>query len=374
MKKLFALLILFALCLSMGACGKSEEVKSVEAMIEALGAVTKDSGNAICAIDDAYEALTEEEQKKVRNYHTFLQEKEAYYELTIAGIWYPCDLNLYELEHHFAPRFYLELKEDMTAISYTDYRGACYGTWDVTEGDQLHLSLEFLDTETSSSVPGVNDYFSFTLNWIDGKLRLGDHHIDYVRQSEYFPLLSEAVLAVDCTQDDFDEYFTFTTATHTEVDEWGSPTGNTYERVLLQNKLFDEGWVYMCTSEDFALEVTYPAHTETYVFRDGSTNTHQYEADSYTVLGSPFHFFDHSLTTSWTSPEHSCEKNIGPEDLSFGRRKGTIYFLNSSYIKEIRPCQEGGREILLDTDGDHLFQMQESVTQDMYIVSHSLDY
>ena len=374
MKKFLALLLILALCLSMVACGKSEAVKNVEAMITALGTATKDSGDAICAIDDAYEALTEEEQEKVRNYPDFLLEKESYYEQLIAGIWYPCDLNLFGLEHHFAPRFYLELKEDMTAISHTDYRGDCNGTWDVTDGDQLHLSVEYMETETSSSVPGVNDYFSFTLTWVDGELRLTDRHIDYVRESEYFPLLNEAVLAVDCTQDDLSEYFTFTTVTHTEVDEWGSPTGNTYERVLLQNNLFEEGWVYMCTSEDFALEVTYPAHAETYVFASGSTNTHQNEAGSYTVLGSPFHFFGHSFTTSWKAPEYTCQKDIGPEDLSFGRAKGTIYFLNSSYVKEIRPCQDGGREVLLDVEGDHLFKMQESARQDMYIVTHPLDY
>ena len=151
MRKFFAFLLVLALCLSMAACGKSEAVKAVETMIDALGTVTEDSADAIYAIDDAYAALAEEEQGKVKNYKNFLKAKEAYYEMTLAGIWYPCDLNPADLEHNFSPRFYIELNADMTMISKSDFRGTSAGIWDVSEGNDLFFILK----ETFSKSSGI---------------------------------------------------------------------------------------------------------------------------------------------------------------------------------------------------------------------------
>lgn len=43
MKKWIALLLMLALCLALTGCGKSEEVKNVEAMIKGLGEITEES-------------------------------------------------------------------------------------------------------------------------------------------------------------------------------------------------------------------------------------------------------------------------------------------------------------------------------------------
>lgn len=58
------------------------EVKYVEALIDAIGVVTKDSGEKIKAARDAYDALTDEQKKLVENYGTLLAAEKRYEDLT----------------------------------------------------------------------------------------------------------------------------------------------------------------------------------------------------------------------------------------------------------------------------------------------------
>ena len=60
-----ALLTALALTLALSACGKSEEAKAAEALIDAIGQVTLDSESAIAAAEAAYAALTAEDQADV---------------------------------------------------------------------------------------------------------------------------------------------------------------------------------------------------------------------------------------------------------------------------------------------------------------------
>lgn len=67
MKRILSVILCLALCLSLCACGKSEAVKGVESAISAIGAVTLDSGDAIAAAEEQYQALPEEEKADVEN-------------------------------------------------------------------------------------------------------------------------------------------------------------------------------------------------------------------------------------------------------------------------------------------------------------------
>lgn len=58
------------------------EVKYVEALIDAIGVVTKDSGEKIKAARDAYDALTPAQRKLVGNYKTLLAAEKRYEDLT----------------------------------------------------------------------------------------------------------------------------------------------------------------------------------------------------------------------------------------------------------------------------------------------------
>lgn len=68
MRKTVCLVLALAMCLSLCACGSSQAVKDVEAQISAIGEVSPDSGEAVSAARDAYNALTKKEQASVENY------------------------------------------------------------------------------------------------------------------------------------------------------------------------------------------------------------------------------------------------------------------------------------------------------------------
>lgn len=67
MKRAISLALVFVLCLSLCACGKSKEVKNVEEMISAIGEVSLESREAIIVAQDAYALLEDTEKEKVSN-------------------------------------------------------------------------------------------------------------------------------------------------------------------------------------------------------------------------------------------------------------------------------------------------------------------
>lgn len=86
MKKILSLILAFAMCLSLCACGKSEEVKAVEEMITAIGTVSTESCDAITAAEEAYSALSPEDKEKVENYTVLTNAKTALGEIVYASL------------------------------------------------------------------------------------------------------------------------------------------------------------------------------------------------------------------------------------------------------------------------------------------------
>lgn len=98
MKKAIVLVLALVLCLTAAACsGKSEAVKAVEESIAALGDITAQSGEAIQALDQAYNALSEEEKAKVENAQVLLDAVQKYYGALLAGEWCPPYVNYWDL-------------------------------------------------------------------------------------------------------------------------------------------------------------------------------------------------------------------------------------------------------------------------------------
>lgn len=77
MKKMLALLLVLALCLSLSAC-KSEEAKNAEALIAAIGDVTLDSEAAIAAAEAAYDALSDSDKSGVENHALLAEARTAF--------------------------------------------------------------------------------------------------------------------------------------------------------------------------------------------------------------------------------------------------------------------------------------------------------
>ena len=86
MKRLIVLILAVACCLSLCACGKSENVKLTEEAINAIGTVNLDSGDAISAAWELYDKLTDEEKAKVENAAVLTDASAAYEEAVINNI------------------------------------------------------------------------------------------------------------------------------------------------------------------------------------------------------------------------------------------------------------------------------------------------
>lgn len=81
-------LLLVASCLT--GCGKTKEVKAVEKSIAEIGDVTKETEKQIDNARAMYEALSEEEQKRVSNYDVLERAEKDLQEinrLAIIGMW-----------------------------------------------------------------------------------------------------------------------------------------------------------------------------------------------------------------------------------------------------------------------------------------------
>ena len=86
MKKALSLILALVLCLSLCACGKSEEAQSVDDLILAIGDVTIDSKDAIAVADDAYNALSEKDKEAVEHYAELTEAKNTLKEVMFESL------------------------------------------------------------------------------------------------------------------------------------------------------------------------------------------------------------------------------------------------------------------------------------------------
>lgn len=77
MKKML-LLLLVCTAVFFCACGKSEEVKAVENLISNIGTVSFSSSEDIQAAQNAFDALSDDDKKKVSNYQTLEEARKAF--------------------------------------------------------------------------------------------------------------------------------------------------------------------------------------------------------------------------------------------------------------------------------------------------------
>ena len=317
MRKCLSLALVLVLCLLLCGCGKSEAVKNVEAMIDALGEITPESIAAITEAESAYAALSAEEQAKVESHPTLTAARDRYWELMLPGQWcYGAPTfgtalyNLGKVEFILHP--------DLTWES--NVCGPDTGTWSVRYG-----VLELTDPDLG--------YIYNTLNIVesDGFLGLGHQDtITHIRKEEQIDFLSDTFLILDLAEIDPNDYFGFRIYERHTIDEWGEPTGTGYTSILLQNKLYDEGWLYLGTVGDFAIEVLIPEYTVTYTNSSGYSSTSTHEATNDTISYNPFSSGIHYLYGF--GEDYKETSDLSADDLAFGRAKGIIVFVRSEYV------------------------------------------
>lgn len=335
MKKLVSLVLACAMCLSLCACGKSEAVKNVEAMIDALGEITLDSKNAIVAIDEAYGALTEDEQKKVSNYTGYLASRDAYYTLALPGEWLSSNLDIWTVLGDSMEDFILN--PDMTWEG--EMCGFTTGTWSVSGGI---LSM----VEATSGFEYYNLEVSMSRDVMGLRYPQSANDYAFLQSDDWDTYMSQCFLIVDLAEVDPNEYFGFAAYEHEEKNEWGELTGNSATYVLLQNKLYDQGWVYLDTVGDFAIEVLYPAYKGIYDDPDSDyVQETNYEAGSVTLTYHPFTSYIVSMSNT-SDGERTTQYDITPEQLSLGRVKGKVVFVKSEYVNVTEDADGNGQRVL----------------------------
>lgn len=356
MKKIVSWILVFIMCLSLCGCGKSEAVKNVETMIDVLMESAEYNIEEIEGIHTAFSALSEKEQKKVGNYDDFCELSDNFYASALIGTWYPFELWHGELEKCFSPDFYIVLNADHTFESVAGEEGTTTGTWEVKNKSLTLLGSKLDPKKLYIWGTGGDAENSISLNicYEEGIIYLDDF-VRYGKKDDYFRVLGDILLSVDCANVDLSDYLGFTTYDEYGVDEWDVRTGAVYTRVMLQNLLYEEGWMYFGNSSDFLLEVLFPDYVEVFHYPDGSTYTHEYPAGSENLSLFPFcsHWVSLPVLSQQTK-DGSAETNLSTDAFTFGRAKGTLYFINKKYVAEVGTDDKDYQYIILDNSQKYI--------------------
>lgn len=86
MKRIFALIMVLCIALSLCACGQTEAAKAAQEAISQIGQVSYSSNSAISAAEELFNNLTKEEQDSVTNAADLFAAREAYNKLVIEPI------------------------------------------------------------------------------------------------------------------------------------------------------------------------------------------------------------------------------------------------------------------------------------------------
>ena len=334
MKKAIPLLLALVLCLSLTACGKSEAVKNVEAMIDALGEITLESIDTIRSAEDAYNALTADEQKKVDNYETLTEARDSYYELALVGEWVRNHISIYDIESNYETVSII-LNSDMTGTQCDDGHNPL--TWSVLNS-QLCLDMgHYQNTYSIIEEDGIL-YFHYYEKEMPQENVTWQSDSVYLSVSDFHTYLDDIFLTVELTPENVANYCElFISMPTTYIDEWGEEVEleNTSASLRLKNAVYDDGWLYFSSSRDTAIEVLYPEYTLTHFYgEDSSFDTIPAGSTTLTESHPYISYFPMELDQSW-GDNSSVISDLTVDDLSFGRAKGTITFINSEYVIEV---------------------------------------
>lgn len=106
MKKVISIILVFALCFSLCACGKSKAATECEDLIKAIGEVGADSGEAIEKAERAYVALSSDEKDSISASAAILNDARASYTFNLSKAAYQNINSAYDIVHQFGTDLY----------------------------------------------------------------------------------------------------------------------------------------------------------------------------------------------------------------------------------------------------------------------------
>lgn len=183
MRKMFTLIALLTICISLCACGTSVEAQKADELILAIGEVTLDSEGSILAAKAYYETLTDAQKSKVNNYSILesaiisldaLKNEQKYSQIYQTALEHEADLRIDEAyaEYQKLPSDYEDVEQRMHTI--TPLVGVA-GTWICDEftavsnkGAKLGAMFKSMNISISSIENGMVSLFC-TAEWADSQ-------------------------------------------------------------------------------------------------------------------------------------------------------------------------------------------------------------
>ena len=316
MKRLLSLILALVMSFSLCACGKSDAVKNAEALIDAIGDITVNSGDSISLALDAYNALTAEEKAKVENLATLTSSKVSYVECLIEKIGSvsaesEADIVLAETMYNaLSNEEKLDVENSAILTSaresyeYILKVKALAGDWCILTNPDSKMSF-FEDGKVDFAHEGTGTFeltengvrinlgiqIDYTYSEVEGfNLLVSDIGGTLVRGEDYDALYNMVFVEVDLANADINQYAEFTPIDY-YVDDFGEK--HTANRYLITSRVYDEGLIFWRSSFDTAVE---------------------YDGTSTMMGGFPF-------GQSCTTP-------------SFGRIAGKLIFIRAEYVDE----------------------------------------
>lgn len=336
MKRTISLLLALLLLLGLSACGKSEAVKNVEAMIKALPEqITQADIPAVQAAAEAYDALLPEEQEKVKNDDTLTAALNRSYELQLMGQWSNTYIDFWNVEGMY-DRMDIDLREDMTfELQHSEFTS---GTWSVS-GQVLELLFDEYH----------HMLFDISKDGDAIMLTNGDNH--YLLSTVFHARLDDMFRIAELTDENINDYCELYLQTVALKDAFGEATDYSKTYAMIGSRAYRDGWCCF-NGKDIAIEVLFPAQNITHTFAGGDDG-HLTEDAHAATMQFDIPFAEILEEVGSVSSRGTSTSDLTAESLTFGRAKGTLYFINLEYIAETPYVDQNNRGITL-TDGSAL--------------------
>jgi len=338
MKKIYLCILALALSLSLWGC-KSDGVKNVEAMIDAIGTVTADSLEAVDAARAAYEALPEEEKADVENHNILVAAYDDCMEQILVGQWVYEPTYYYNVEDEMYEKVDLTLNADMSAEGTH-----VSGQWRVEEGE-IRINN------------GESDYL-YRIYREDGEIRIGSLNAKMMRTEAFHQQLDEMFVTVEVTPENVADYCRIVIYTEIDEDDFGVITGDTNTYATLESTVYENGLVYLESSDDLAIELLIPEHKYKYTSNGRKWRTHTDDAEARVIKNRPYGTWGGSLGSKNVKNEYEAIHDITAEQISFGRVTGKITFIRAEYVKEIKQDENGSSRLLVLHNGEEIHSGQ----------------
>jgi hypothetical protein len=151
MKKFIFAVFIFVACFALCGC-KSHEVKEAEDQIDSIGEITTESGLAISEAEEAYAALSADEQKDVENYQILIDARDTYQSIALDSFQSAIEAGNYDEGNQIVSKL------DNTTLKNIGYALIAYGAdqafghWWYYENNDAYISDDAI-----SKISGIID-------------------------------------------------------------------------------------------------------------------------------------------------------------------------------------------------------------------------